>query len=202
MVSPKYNAIYIVYILTVLHRYKIKCELTLFHYNPPIFRQLLDHVVETGGMIHSGDRIDNSDQGAESRCYISKFDDYIKVNQDSIEQDKVMDELSRRITRGYRETWRAGASNKYDILKYPVDFSEWALYGRPRWYLGTPNGLPDLKKNWSFGFGIWLYLHFLLLVRVGYPGRITAGVQGNQFIVTFLRINILNVWNTLSSSNP
>ncbi|EUC34110.1 hypothetical protein COCCADRAFT_36168 [Bipolaris zeicola 26-R-13] len=116
---PKLDAIHIAYILTILYRYKLKCELTFYHYNTRILRRLLDHIVEIGQTNPLRTGIGNSDQGSRSN-----FADFLMASWDFASQDKVLDKLSRRLTREVKRTQTAKAENKYDVLKYPIDFSK------------------------------------------------------------------------------
>lgn len=116
---PKLDAIHIAYILTILYRYKLKCELTFYHYNTRILRRLLNHIVEIGQMNPLRTGIGNSDQGSRSN-----FADFLMASWDFASQDKALDKLSRRLTREVKRTQTAKAENKYDVLKYPIDFSK------------------------------------------------------------------------------
>ncbi|EMD95538.1 hypothetical protein COCC4DRAFT_55066 [Bipolaris maydis ATCC 48331] len=133
---PKSDAIYIAYVLTILYRYKPKCELTFYHYNTRILRRLLDRIVELGQTNPLRHRIGNSDQGSRSN-----FADFSKASGDLVRQDELLDKLSRRLKRDVFRTRRAKAEHKYETLKYPIDFSKWSICGKQRWFLEIPKSL-------------------------------------------------------------
>ncbi|EUC50836.1 hypothetical protein COCMIDRAFT_32031 [Bipolaris oryzae ATCC 44560] len=123
----KRDIVSIGYVLTILYRYKVKCELTFFHCNPRILKRLLDYLMGAYKVASSHTRRDNHHQYDEFDCTVYTFGEFNWMNEEFFYFNKVLHKLCKLMSREFQKIQGANMEYKYDILKYPVDFSGRAI---------------------------------------------------------------------------